>query len=81
MRCRAVFVILAEDPAADRLERCPRDPVWSVEFGGPLAYCAEHTTQLGWVRADDTRRQVYTAQVARFERQQTARVEQGALAL
>jgi hypothetical protein len=60
-RCGAVYVVLAEDPALDRLERCTRDPTWSSG-----THCAEHEQQLAWVRASFPRMVAYQRQVADY---------------
>ena len=67
--CKAVFVVLGEQPELDRLERCTRDP------------CDHHDVELEWVRADPDRLARYNEQVARYDLGQhlAAQVEQGGL--
>jgi len=67
--CGVVYVAeFGDRPDLDRLERCTRE------------FCSEHDRHMNWVR-DQGLLLRYAAQVAAFERQRAARVEQGALAL
>lgn len=79
-RCRAIYLVLAEQPEGDRLERCSSEPAFAPR-PGHLDYCAEHRSQLDWVRRDPERLARYNAQVARYDLGQhlAARVEQGGL--
>jgi hypothetical protein len=78
--CRAVFVVLGERPELDRLQRCTSETAWAAEAGW-LDRCAEHETQLGWVRADPDRLATYNDQLRRYDLGQRigAQVEQGSL--
>jgi len=65
-RCNAIFVMLGERPELDQLQRCASETAWAAETGW-LDRCAEHMTQLGWVRADPERLAVYNDQLRRYD--------------
>jgi hypothetical protein len=65
-RCAAVYVELGERPELDQLQRCDSETAWAAEAGW-LDRCAEHMTQLGWVRADPDRLAAYNAQLRRYD--------------
>jgi hypothetical protein len=68
-RCGAVYVVLGEQPELDQLQRCTSEVAWVAEAGW-LDRCAEHMTQLGWVRADSGRLAAYNEQLRLYDRGQ-----------
>jgi hypothetical protein len=68
-RCGAVYVVLADRPELDRLERCALDP------------CPHHFVELDWVRNSPARLAAYNEQLRLYDlgEQVGAQAEQEAL--
>jgi hypothetical protein len=79
-RCGAIYVVLGDRPELDQLQRCTSETAWAAEAGW-LDRCAEHMTQLEWIRSDRTRLAAYNDQLRRYDlgQQITAQTDQRAL--